>query len=1047
MLKEKIRIISAGAGSGKTYRLTRELAALVGDAPGKASPEKILATTFTKKAAAELMERLRQFLITAGRSAEADRLAAGFIGTVNGVSGQLLQHLAFEAGISPAQEVIAEEEQQSLFNRAVDDVIDDARAHRLDAIAHRFGNSGWKEQLKSLVDAARSNDLSAAAFTGFAARSTADLLAFFPPPAKEGGLLDAALRKAVTQAIADISGNDDQTKGSATYLHFLESLEPLLARPEQLAWSEWVKLAKETPTKKSLEFAQPVMAAAARQLHHPRLRDDLTTFISTLFELAAAALQQFQEYKTARGLIDFVDQEASLLQLLEIPTVQERLREALDILLVDEFQDTSPIQLALFLKLAALVRQAVWVGDPKQSIYGFRGADPVLMAAVTAVIPHNPADILRASYRSRPDLVQFVNGLFVPAFAGLLTREQVELTPQRKDAPGQQTALQLWPLSGKNIALRLAEVADGIVALLNSAPLIHDRESGATRAALPGDLAVLCRKHTNCQAVAAALHARGVAVALKQPGLLQTPEGKLTVACLRYYLNRYDTLANAEIQVLTSPDPAPEEWLTQRLSWLADGNKSHEWGDAHPVLVALRELGTRAVDYSPAEALDEIIEAIDLRRLLVGWGGRERRLGNLENLRLLVRSYEDSCRRQSAAATVAGFLLWLTARGAAGEDLQAEGFGAAAVTIITCHAAKGLEWPIVVVVDLDAQPREKIWGVAVVDDRATVNMATPLEGRRLRYWPWPYGLTKVGTGLAEAVAGSAVQTKALSHAAAEEVRLLYVTFTRARDYLVLSLSPKTNSWLDTVLAATEIRLPSSDPDGLYQLAVGEGRSIPLLVARPTPVTREPLPSAAVMWVPPRLGRREYPPARLSPSKLPPAPGVVPLTHQPVVTGAVITITGKPAAHLLGTALHDFIAVDCLQRGSGPERRELLEGLLMRYGVPGVVSSAELLSNLDGFYTFLDTLQPLRLLPEWPLHHQKTGQLLSGTADLLVETVHGWVIIDHKSFSGPRQKWGQEGEKYTEQLAAYGTMVTAATGTNITAAYLHFVCGGGVVQFL
>ncbi len=1047
MLEDKIRIISAGAGSGKTYRLTRELAELVGDGPGQAAPEKIIATTFTKKAAAELVERLRQFMLTVGRTDEAERLSTSFIGTVNGVSGQLLQYLAFEAGISPSQDVIAEEDQQALFNRSVADVIDDARANALDEIAHRFGILDWKESLKGLVDAARSNDLTATAFAEFAEKSTKQLLAYFPSSTSDGAVLDAALKKAVKKSLAGIRGNDDQTKGTATYLELLESMEPRLERPELLEWSDWVKLAVKVPTKKSLDLAQPVATAAGKHRSHPRLRADITTFIVTLFELAAAALQNFQEYKRARGLIDFVDQESNLLQLLVKPSVQERLGEELDILLVDEFQDTSPIQLALFLKVAEVVRQAVWVGDPKQSIYGFRGADPTLMAAVTSVIAQQPGDILQTSYRSRPDLVNFVNGLFTPAFAGLLTREQVVLTPDRKDHKGQQTALRLWPLAGTNIELRMAELADGIVALINEGPLIEDKDTKSTRKAVPGDIAVLCRMRNQCQAIATALNARGVKVAIKRPALLQTPEGKLAVACLRYFINRYDTLANAEIQVLTSDKPAPEQWLASRLRWLAEEKVSHEWGDDHPVLAALRNLGTRAVDFSPAEALDEIIEAIDLRRIIVGWGERQRRLGNLENLRLLVRTYVDSCLLQAAAATVAGFLLWLSERADAGEDMQAEGFGADAVNILTCHASKGLEWPIVVVAALDAKPRENIWGLSVVDDRKTVLMATPLEGRWLRYWPWPYGKTSTQTGVAEALAGTKLQIQASHHADAEELRLLYVTLTRARDYLVLSLNPKTNSWLDNALAHSTVQFPLTSPDGDYKVVFDKKITIPVRLFRPTPVTRPTLPPAVISWVPTRTGRKNYPPVRLSPSKLPPSSGGTTATGTQVMTGAAVGVTGKPAYDLFGTAIHDFLAVDCLQRGSAAERQKLLEGLFSRYGVAGAVNTDDLLENIDGFYVFLEKLKPLRVLTEWPISLAESSQALSGTADLLVETAVGWVIIDHKTFPGPRTKWAHEAEIYRGQLSAYGKMVAAATGMEVAAAYVHFVCGGGVVQVL
>ena len=98
-----------------------------------------------------------------------------------------------------------------------------------------------------------------------------------------------------------------------------------------------------------------------------------------LFDIAIEALREYDAYKKRRGLIDYTDMEVLVKRLLEKETVQEVLREELDLLMVDEFQDTSPIQLEIFLKLSQLATYSVWVGDPKQSIYGFRGAEPRLM--------------------------------------------------------------------------------------------------------------------------------------------------------------------------------------------------------------------------------------------------------------------------------------------------------------------------------------------------------------------------------------------------------------------------------------------------------------------------------------------------------------------------------------------------------------------------------------------------------------------------------------------------------------------------------------------
>ena len=196
----------------------------------------------------------------------------------------------------------------------------------------------------------------------------------------------------------------------------------------RLAWSEWVKLSNEQPTKRSQPSAEPVGDIASRYEQHPGLHADIQEWTRRLFELAARALTTYQTLKAERGLMDFVDQEHQVLRLLDLPAVSDSIEQELDLLLVDEFQDTSPIQLALFLKLATLAKECIWVGDIKQAIYGFRGTDPDLMNAVVSQLEHsgNATEILPSSWRSRPPLVELVNALFVPAFSDIPERRTGE---------------------------------------------------------------------------------------------------------------------------------------------------------------------------------------------------------------------------------------------------------------------------------------------------------------------------------------------------------------------------------------------------------------------------------------------------------------------------------------------------------------------------------------------------------------------------------------------------------------------------------------------
>lgn len=158
-----LKIISAGAGSGKTYRLTQEMVALLNpDNPNRVRANGIIATTFTNKAAAELQERVRTKLLEEGLIAEADELTNALIGTVHGLGVKLLKRFAFEAGVSPEVDIIADEDQQTMFNQSLAAILTPKLISTMEALAERLGLNkkeryDWRIEVKRLTDIARAN--------------------------------------------------------------------------------------------------------------------------------------------------------------------------------------------------------------------------------------------------------------------------------------------------------------------------------------------------------------------------------------------------------------------------------------------------------------------------------------------------------------------------------------------------------------------------------------------------------------------------------------------------------------------------------------------------------------------------------------------------------------------------------------------------------------------------------------------------------------------------------------------------------------------------
>ena len=201
-----LSIVTAGAGSGKTWRITQDIKHEVLDKG--IPPAGLLATTFTRKAAAELQLRVQTALIAARQSETALAMQEALLGTVNSVCGRLLAEFAFEAGISPDLTVLDETGEAEAFAIAFGDAAG-AAEDRIAPVAFRLGLSGeanggdWHEPVRKIVSAARANRLDAAALRESADRALAGALGMLAAPDPAGAeALDTALDQAMTRLLA-----------------------------------------------------------------------------------------------------------------------------------------------------------------------------------------------------------------------------------------------------------------------------------------------------------------------------------------------------------------------------------------------------------------------------------------------------------------------------------------------------------------------------------------------------------------------------------------------------------------------------------------------------------------------------------------------------------------------------------------------------------------------------------------------------------------------------------------------------------------------------
>lgn len=830
-----IEFISAGAGSGKTYKLTETLAQALES--GTARPHAILATTFTVKAATELRERARSWLLEKGRIDLATAIGQARLGTVNSVCGQMLKRFCFELGLSPDQTVLGEGQSKRLLKATLAESMDADAQAELVWLTERFGieQADWSKTVEAVVKAALDNDIEPGALRVMGTQNADAMLANWPVPT--AGLdptmaLATALAKAHQEVTAYVE--QQQAVGAKVADNLLKGLDGLqkldrLFREGRWCWPDWIGAAGFDAGAKVRDIVAPVKSAAQAHESHPAFHAEVRRYLDKVFKLAADVLDAYEQAKKALGAVDFSDQEVLLLRALRTkPAVREVLAAELDLIMVDEFQDTSPLQLALFVELAKLAKKSVWVGDPKQAIYGFRGTDSSLISGVLSAIKGWGGVIGKAldtSRRSTESQVLLTNSVFNSAFEPDLTPEQVRLQPLRKDIPD-QPALLNWNFESSRNDSDYLGLGQAIRELLESGVKVEDKDTKELRPIQAGDVGVLCRYNDQVEFAVTSLTRWGIPSASPRSGLLGTAEAIYVMACLRRMNDPTDTVATA--LVLTLADGTPiETWLADRLQYLAtDGVRSHEWltkGDsAHPLLARLEELRPTLMALTPQEVLRLAAAESQVVRLVGQWSTSphesRNRLSNVEALVELGKTFEDECVAAKRPATVSSMLRWLDELASAEDDNRAISADNS-VSVLTYHGAKGLEWPIVVLTSLDATARSSLWGVRA----RTVggfDPQQPLANRFVHCWLKTWGKRSQPQAALNAEAsatGKAMQAEAL----AENKRLLYVGLTRARDMNVavsfVRKSGAGRAWVGEIQGAADLLFGDSGtiaiPDG------------------------------------------------------------------------------------------------------------------------------------------------------------------------------------------------------------------------------------------
>ncbi|MGD9913228.1 MAG: UvrD-helicase domain-containing protein, partial [Rhizobiaceae bacterium] len=537
--------------------------------------------------------------------------------------------------------------------------------------------------------------------------------------------------------------------------------------------------------------------------------------LAALIEEVRPILERYRDHKRASAQLDFDDLIFAARDLLrDHDDVRRALGQRFAHILVDEFQDTDPLQTEIFWRLCGDTVDGVddWalfrirpgalflVGDPKQAIYRFRGADVgAYVQARDAFHAQGPGSLLSIStnFRSCASILTFVNERFEAVLSADGQPGFTALDPFHDDRGGLCVAaidIAVADENGKASAERQRDaeadaIADLCARLIDSHPIV-DRRSGTERPCQPGDIALLAPTGAELWRYEEALERRGIPVATQAgKGLFRRQEIQDLIALTRVLADRRDTLAlgallRGPLVGLTEEDLLDIIWGLPRSEEQPDRIPRLDLSIdpaviSHPlareVIERLQSLSRRSNSTTPHELLSQAIDVMRVRPLLLERhrGQAERALANIDLYLSLSTGYAVRGLRAFAEAMTAA---WSDeARAVEGRpDAQEE-----AVALFTMHAAKGLEWPIVI-------PINTMTGVmapeSAVIDRQTETFYCPVLGVP------PEGY-------------EAARQAEKDELDRERIRLWYVAATRARELLVLprlDTTPSKSAWIGLV---------------------------------------------------------------------------------------------------------------------------------------------------------------------------------------------------------------------------------------------------------
>jgi ATP-dependent helicase/nuclease subunit A len=1061
--------VEAGAGTGKTTLLIDRILSLLRSR--RASLEQIVAITFTEKAAGELKIRLREAIEKAifhsrDDEREAFQQALGDlerapISTIHSFCASLLRERPVEAKIDPNFEPMDEMGMEMLFQEVwelwLGQELGKKSAPLRRALTLGMSLADLAGCVRQLYD---NRDLIPADPLRRPAYSTEAFIQNFKDGIREALRVARDCRREEDKGFQNIQTLKEKVPELEEASR--ERREILILR-ELVIKSAGNKQNWKPPS--SCEAQKQIFDELAEELEELRRSIRAETIVD-LVECLRGFLKAIEEEKAHRGLLDFQDLLLLARNLLrDDKEVRRYFQEKFRYILVDEFQDTDPLQVeVVFLLAEDDARAGTWeesevspgklflVGDPQQSIYRFRRADIETYEKAREQLTKKGGTLkIMQNFRTVPSIISWVNrvfepliqpsdqGYFQPGYIPLVAHEDrkeiiknqpgvILLAPPPDFGPEEASAPFVRQKEAQSIAALIEEMAGG---KNRDRWMIYDKKEGDIRPVCFRDIALLFPALSGIEIYEEALKDRGIPFRLdggKEFYLRQEVRGLL--CCLRVL----DDPANeiSLVAALRSPffgfsdeevflfvssgnrlnylpeHPEQESDFSEAFSWL---RQLHEKRNAVPISSTISDFlsKTKALEFS-----------------LLRYGG-EQVAANLRKILDQARAFE-----KERSATFRRFVEWLGSREEEGlregESPWSEE-GEENVRLLTVHKAKGLEFPVVIL----------------------ANLATE-RNRRQQFIPQRLQRSfqlGIGDFKTEGYDSALEQEKAKMEA--EDRRLFYVAATRARDYLAIPLFwGKRKGFFkmfEGQLPDREKMKPGSQVNGqlvlgggIFDLDPGEKPPLRLELAEAEEYNPAPL-QRRIQWQKTLAEVKEKASRGL--------PLVTPSSFTGWIDSSRFSLDEFPGSSLepgggaaFGSAFHEVM--ERVDLGGGRNLKALAQIKAIEQSIPGKAEEIGALCERCLRHPLLDRARrSRRIFREIPFSVSLNENIVEGKIDLLFEEVEGWVVVDYKTDQVSGEALEQRFQFYREQGTWYAKAVQKATGSDVKEVVFFFVQTGAL----